>query len=573
MAQVINTNIPSLNSQRNLNKSQGELTTSLQRLSSGLRINSAKDDAAGLAISNRFTSQIRGLSQAMRNANDGISLSQTAEGALGESTNILQRVRELSIQSANSTNSASDRRTLQSEVNQLVSELNRIADTTTFNGLNLLDGSFSQQAFQIGAEAGQTISIDVAGATGQILGVNKQSVNAADDGIDAATASTFSDVALSTTAFNGSAAGADIPTSLDTLIADQSVSVVQADGSTTTTLLTTAALTTKSAFSIAGALSAATGVTASAGRSDAVIDVSAMSGVEDGDLVQFDINIESGVGTGSTQPISFNRDSTNGSLYSEISSALGTAVTNLNTANGDSDIAFSTDTTAQTFTVSSLSGKNVGIDNIDVQDLASTTINGFSGMKGVTASQDVTLGGTGPATTVVSEMALTFTAEDLAADTNTVALTINGNTYTSAASGGGDVSIDSVLADLAANQINGNNGLTAAYVTGTNILTVSSAAGTESIDVSALVITGGTTQTATAAAGASTTLDPNNVGTSLTNGGGESISADGYNAITLALQSDQGANSDSVSFNLYGATSGNGVAQGGSVADQFVSQI
>jgi len=438
MAQVINTNIPSLNSQRNLNKSQGELTTSLQRLSSGLRINSAKDDAAGLAISNRFTSQIRGLSQAMRNANDGISLSQTAEGALGESTNILQRVRELSIQSANSTNSASDRRTLQSEVNQLVSELNRIADTTTFNGLNLLDGSFSQQAFQIGAEAGQTISIDVAGATGQILGVNKQSVNAADDGIDAATASTFSDVALSTTAFNGSAAGADIPTSLDTLIADQSVSVVQADGSTTTTLLTTAALTTKSAFSIAGALSAATGVTASAGRSDAVIDVSAMSGVEDGDLVQFDINIESGVGTGSTQPISFNRDSTNGSLYSEISSALGTAVTNLNTANGDSDIAFSTDTTAQTFTVSSLSGKNVGIDNIDVQDLASTTINGFSGMKGVTSGQTVTIAGPAVDSNLISSTVITFTDPAVTIG-DTISIDVDGTTFTSIAATGTDI--------------------------------------------------------------------------------------------------------------------------------------
>ncbi|VAW73252.1 Flagellin protein FlaB, partial [hydrothermal vent metagenome] len=116
MPQIINTNIPSLNAQRNLNKSQGELTTSLERLSSGLRINSAKDDAAGLAIANRFTSQIRGLTQASRNANDGISLAQTAEGALAESTNIVQRVRELAIQSANSTNSAQDRLSLQSEV-------------------------------------------------------------------------------------------------------------------------------------------------------------------------------------------------------------------------------------------------------------------------------------------------------------------------------------------------------------------------------------------------------------------------------------------------------------------------
>jgi len=157
MPQVINTNIMSLNSQRNLNSSQSELQVSLQRLSSGLRINSAKDDAAGLAISERFTAQIRGLNQAVRNANDGISLSQTAEGALAEAGNILQRVRELSVQSANATNSASDRQALQAEVGQLVSELDRIATATEFNGQKLLDGTFGAAVFQVGANANQTI--------------------------------------------------------------------------------------------------------------------------------------------------------------------------------------------------------------------------------------------------------------------------------------------------------------------------------------------------------------------------------------------------------------------------------
>src|SRR6056297_2492771 len=128
MPQIINTNIASLNAQRNLNASQGDANVALERLSSGLRINSAKDDAAGLAISERFTSQIRGLDQAVRNANDGISLAQTAEGALQETGNILQRMRELSVQSANSTNSASDRDALQSEVNQLQAEMTRIAN-------------------------------------------------------------------------------------------------------------------------------------------------------------------------------------------------------------------------------------------------------------------------------------------------------------------------------------------------------------------------------------------------------------------------------------------------------------
>ena len=162
MPQVINTNIMSLNSQRNLNTSQEALQTSLQRLSSGLRINSAKDDAAGLAISERFTSQIRGLDQAIRNANDGISLAQTAEGALSESGNILQRIRELSVQSANATNSASDRQALQAEVSQLVSELDRIASSTEFNGKKLLDGTFGTAIFQVGANANQTIQTTTA---------------------------------------------------------------------------------------------------------------------------------------------------------------------------------------------------------------------------------------------------------------------------------------------------------------------------------------------------------------------------------------------------------------------------
>lgn len=160
MAQVINTNIASLNAQRNLNGSQSSLQTSLTRLSSGLRINSAKDDAAGLAISERFTTQIRGMDVAIRNANDGISLAQTAEGAMAEIGNNLQRIRELSVQSANYTNSATDRAALQAEVNQLVSEIDRVANQTNFNGTNLLDGSFAGALFQVGADAGQTIGVN-----------------------------------------------------------------------------------------------------------------------------------------------------------------------------------------------------------------------------------------------------------------------------------------------------------------------------------------------------------------------------------------------------------------------------
>ncbi len=160
MAAIINTNIASLNAQRNLTTSQSALNTSLQRLSSGMRINSAKDDAAGLAISERFSTQIRGMNVAVRNANDGISLAQTAEGAMGEIGNNLQRIRELAVQSANATNSASDREALNAEVKQLYSEIDRVANQTNFNGTKILDGSFSGALFQVGADAGQTIGVN-----------------------------------------------------------------------------------------------------------------------------------------------------------------------------------------------------------------------------------------------------------------------------------------------------------------------------------------------------------------------------------------------------------------------------
>ncbi|MHA4867389.1 flagellin N-terminal helical domain-containing protein [Duganella sp. PWIR1] len=172
MAAVINTNIASLNSQRNLTTSQSSLSTSLQRLSSGLRINSAKDDAAGLAISERFTSQIRGNTTAARNANDGISLAQTAEGGLSTAGDLLQRIRELAVQSANGTNSDSDRKSIQNEVSALSQELDRVANTTQFNGQNVLDGSLTSAQFQVGANSGQTINIGVGSAKATDLGNN-----------------------------------------------------------------------------------------------------------------------------------------------------------------------------------------------------------------------------------------------------------------------------------------------------------------------------------------------------------------------------------------------------------------
>jgi flagellin len=189
MAQVINTNTMSLNAQRNLSTSGSSLATTIQRLSSGSRINSAKDDAAGLAISERFGTQIRGTDVAIRNANDGISLAQVAEGSLSEIGNNLQRVRELAVQATNATNSASDRKALQAEVTQLVSEIDRVAKQSDFNGTKLLDGSFSSQLFQVGANAGQAIAIDkVVDAKSDSLGKSGFAADAVGTAITAAAA-------------------------------------------------------------------------------------------------------------------------------------------------------------------------------------------------------------------------------------------------------------------------------------------------------------------------------------------------------------------------------------------------
>jgi flagellin len=178
MASYINTNIASMNAQRSLTTSQGSLQTSMQRLSSGLRINSAKDDSAGLAISQRMTSQLNGQNQAARNANDGISLAQTAEGDLQQIGSNLQRIRDLAVQSANGSNSASDRASLNNEASQLISEINRVASSSNFNGVNLLDGSFANQTFQVGANgtSNDQISISaIASAKSSSLGVGSTS--------------------------------------------------------------------------------------------------------------------------------------------------------------------------------------------------------------------------------------------------------------------------------------------------------------------------------------------------------------------------------------------------------------
>ena len=225
MAQVINTNTISLNAQRNLGTSGASLATTIQRLSSGLRINSAKDDAAGLAISERFSTQIRGLDVAVRNANDGISLAQVAEGSLTEIGNNLQRIRELSVQSANATNSSSDRAALNAEVKQLAAEIDRVAKQADFNGTKLLDGTFTSQLFQVGANAGQAIAIDkVVDARSQSLGNVKFAADVtgttiADAAADGSlTGLTINSVAIDKVEWKNGADGTDIAKGIATAI-------------------------------------------------------------------------------------------------------------------------------------------------------------------------------------------------------------------------------------------------------------------------------------------------------------------------------------------------------------------
>ena len=194
MAISVNTNVTSMKAQGNLNRAQTATSTSMERLASGLRINSAKDDAAGLQISNRMTSQINGIGVAIRNANDGISMAQTAEGAMQESTNILQRMRDLSLQSANGSNSVDDRASMQKEISSLQTELTRIADTTSFGGQKLLNGDFGTKSFQVGSNANETISISLSDISANKLGQNQKSGAGTVLGIAAAAGTAYTNV-------------------------------------------------------------------------------------------------------------------------------------------------------------------------------------------------------------------------------------------------------------------------------------------------------------------------------------------------------------------------------------------
>jgi flagellin len=260
MSSTINTNINSLTAQRNLGMSQASLTTSMQRLSSGLRINSAKDDSAGLAISERMTSQIRGLNQAARNSNDAISLTQTAEGALGAISTNLQRIRELAVQAANGTNSASDRTAIQAEVSQLQAEIGRVASTTQFNGTNLLDGTLSNTAFQVGANASQTINLSVGSAKTGDLGNNKVTSK---EGVASISEAKVMSAAVGAAAGNANNVGANLTVTLSgNGNASSNIAIAAANSAKTIAAAITTAAGTTGVTASAVTLAKVSGVTA-----------------------------------------------------------------------------------------------------------------------------------------------------------------------------------------------------------------------------------------------------------------------------------------------------------------------
>ncbi len=266
MPQIINTNISSLNSQRHLNNTQSSLSTALERLASGKRINSAKDDAAGLGISSRMTTQVNGMNQAIRNARDGISLGQTAEGALSTSADMLQRIRTLAVQSSNATNASLDRQAIQDEVSQLASELNRIAETTTFNGQKLLNGTMGTQNFQVGANAGELISASGMNFLTSVYGNNRIQGDAMTvKGYTLSTAGTAAVAASGTVA----ATPAVLSTGTgNTVTAGGTIKITGSTG--TETYTTVAGDTAKTIASQVNQLSSKTGVTASA-RTEALL--------------------------------------------------------------------------------------------------------------------------------------------------------------------------------------------------------------------------------------------------------------------------------------------------------------
>jgi flagellin len=361
MAAFINTNIASLNSQRNLNGSQNGLTTSLQRLSSGLRINSAKDDAAGLAITERMSAQIRGNDQAARNANDGISLAQTAEGDLGQIGANLQRIRELAVQSANGSNSASDRASLNSEATSLIAEIDRVASSSSFNGNKLLDGTFTSQSFQVGANgtANDRISIDaISSAKASSLGVGSGS-------------SYTTNLAVGTSVTSAALAAGDLA------VNGYSIGATSADG---------VSFANSSASGIAkaaaiNAVTAQTGVTAVAGATTATGVVATAAGASTatsaGDVLINGVDIGA-IGAGST---AVDRGNQTAAAVNAKSAQTGV------TASAD---------TAGIVTLSAADGRNITVKTTTAGGVG-TGLNAAASSAGTTTTSKLTLSSTGSA--------------------------------------------------------------------------------------------------------------------------------------------------------------------------------
>lgn len=350
MAAYINTNIASLNAQRNLASSQSALQTSLQRLSSGLRINSAKDDAAGLAIANRFTTQINGVNQAVRNANDGISLSQTADGALGEIGNNLQRIRELAVQASNSTNSASDRAAINEEVKQRLAEIDRTSSQTSFNGQKILDGSFGSANFQVGANAGETIQIDLSTSVGiDSIGKIAKAITAGTVGAAGAGGTN----SVTATNFNYSQAGsAATAGNVSFAVSTLNFGTTTVAGSNGTNQFTAAA------FNFLSGSNTATTLTANGSTSAVSSD---FAGAE---IAQFDVTVG-----GSTVGITLNQ------TYIDNDAVAAAIQSQLNGVTGLEDVTVTNNAGALTFTNAGATAA-VQVSNVDANALAHGIIAG-----------------------------------------------------------------------------------------------------------------------------------------------------------------------------------------------------
>ena len=383
MPQVINSNIASLNAQRNLNTSQNLLATSLQRLSSGLRINTAKDDAAGLAISERFTAQIRGLDQARRNANDGISLAQTAEGALQSAGDLLQRIRELSVQSANGSNSPADRQAIQNEVTQLVAELDRVALNTDFNGRTLFDGSFGTVSFQVGANANETITSNTANLRTTNYGNNQVGAVGAGLGAGALAAS-----GAEVSAVTGGAI------TVNGYIGSQNITVVAAQ---------TAAQIAQSVNNVSGS----TGVTASA-RTDVSLTFSAAGA--------YNLQV---LGENTTaESVSFTLTAATGA------DGLSAAITAFNDKSAKTGLTASLNSTNTSIILSSNSGVNISLRDMATANAGTTVVQGLRADQttalGVarTLAADATADGVVVTGQVTFDSEKSFSAVQAAAGTN-----------------------------------------------------------------------------------------------------------------------------------------------------------